>query len=94
VGSTLIGLGLAVAAADLVAAAMVLAYLGITLTAAIRTEEAHLTEKFGGSYPAYRAGRMLVARGFSFDRALRTNREYRSALGVVVVLGFLWWKTW
>ena len=28
----------------------------ITLTAAIRTEEAHLTEKFGAAYPAYRAG--------------------------------------
>ena len=32
-------------------------YLAITLTAAMRSEEAHLTEKFGAAYPAYREGR-------------------------------------
>src|SRR5688572_24864258 len=46
-GSTVIGIGLAVACADPVIAAIVILYLGLTLTAAIRTEEAHLTEKFG-----------------------------------------------
>ncbi len=55
-GSTLIGVGLAIAGADLVVATIVIAYLGVTLTAAIRTEEAHLTEKFGAAYPDYRAG--------------------------------------
>jgi len=84
-GSTLIGIGLAVAAANAAVAVIVIAYLAITLTAAIRTEEAHLTEKFGSAYPEYRAGRTAGAtRSFSMQRALR-NREYRAAIGVVLV---------
>ena len=89
-GSTLIGMGLAIAANNLWVAALVLGYLVVTLTAAIRTEEAHLTEKFGAAYPEYRAGRGPgVERRFSLDRALRTNREYRAAIGVLVVLAVL-----
>ncbi|CAN5890310.1 hypothetical protein BH18ACI5_BH18ACI5_21110 [soil metagenome] len=84
-GSTLIGVGLAVAAANVGVAVIVIAYLAITLTAAIRTEEAHLTEKFGSAYPEYRAGKTADAqRDFSLERAMR-NREYRAAIGVVMV---------
>jgi protein-S-isoprenylcysteine O-methyltransferase Ste14 len=91
-GSSLIGIGLAIASASLVAAALVLMYLGITLTAAIRTEEAHLTDKFGAAYPAYREGRGAVERrGFSFARAMR-NREYRAILGLLFVMVLLAWK--
>ena len=92
-GSTLIGVGLAVGAGSVLVAVIVLTYLAVTLTAAIRTEEAHLTEKFGAAYPDYRAGRTSVRRGFSFARAMR-NREYRAALGVLAVLAFLAWKTY
>ena len=93
-GSTLIGIGLAIASASIWVAVLVLAYLAVTLTAAIRTEEAHLTEKFGAAYPDYRAGRgATVERSFSLDRALRTNREYRAALGVLIVLAILLLKT-
>lgn len=89
-GSTLIGIGLAIASNNVWVATMVIAYLSVTLTAAIRTEEAHLTEKFGAAYPDYRAGRGgEVKRSFSLGRALRTNREYRAALGVLVVLAVL-----
>jgi protein-S-isoprenylcysteine O-methyltransferase Ste14 len=92
-GSTLIGVGLAIAAANIWVASIVLAYLAVTLTAAIRTEEAHLTKKFGPAYPDYRAGRGgTVSRPFSLHRALRTNREYRAAVGVLVVLAVLWIK--
>jgi protein-S-isoprenylcysteine O-methyltransferase Ste14 len=92
-GSTFIGIGLAVAAANLVVAAIVILYLAVTLTAAIRTEEAHLTEKFGAAYPDYRAGRAPGAhRKFSLERALR-NREYRGAIGVLLVLAVLLWKS-
>lgn len=91
-GSTLIGVGLAVAAADLWVSVLVLGYLAITYTAAIRTEEAHLTEKFGAAYPQYRAGQMSVKRPFSLERALKTNREYRAVIGVLVVLSVLAWK--
>ena len=87
-GSTVIGAGLAVGAASVLVAVIVSLYLLVTLTAAIRTEEAHLTEKFGAAYPDYRAGRMSVERRFSVERAMR-NREYRAALGVLVVLAFL-----
>ena len=87
-GSTLIGIGLAIGAASTVVALIALGYLAVTLTAAIRTEEAHLTQKFGTAYPDYRAGRHSVKRSFSLERAMR-NREYRAALGVLVVLAAL-----
>jgi protein-S-isoprenylcysteine O-methyltransferase Ste14 len=91
-GSTLIGVGLGVASASPVVAVMVIVYLTVTLTAAVRTEEAHLTDKFGAAYPAYRAGRADdVPRRFSPARALR-NREYRAALGLLLVLAVFAWK--
>ena len=85
-GSIVMGAGLAIAANNALVALLVAAYLGITVTAAIRSEEAHLTAKFGGDYPAYRDGRgAAAARGFSVERAIR-NREYRALLGFLVVL--------
>ena len=91
-GSTLIGIGLAIASASAIVAALVIAYLAITLTAAVRTEEAHLTEKFGAAYPAYREGRAeKERRRFSLARVVR-NREYRAVLGLLLVLLVLAWK--
>ena len=89
VGSTIIGVGLAIAAASLAVAVIVLGYLAITLTAAIRTEEAHLTEKFGAAYPAYRAGQgRAEPRRFSASRVVK-NREYRAVAGLLAVMGIL-----
>jgi protein-S-isoprenylcysteine O-methyltransferase Ste14 len=91
-GSTIVGVGFAIASASLVAAVLVLAYLAITLTAAMRTEEAHLTEKFGEAYPAYRDGRGAAQpRRFSVARVVR-NREYRALLGLLLVMIVLAWK--
>jgi protein-S-isoprenylcysteine O-methyltransferase Ste14 len=91
-GSTLIGVGLGVASASPVVAVMVIVYLTVTLTAAVRTEEAHLTDKFGAAYPEYRAGRTDgMPRRFSLARAVR-NREYRALLGLLVVLAVFAWK--
>jgi protein-S-isoprenylcysteine O-methyltransferase Ste14 len=91
-GSTVIGIGLGYASASVVVAVMVVAYLAITLTAAVRTEEAHLTDKFGAAYPEYRAGRTDGApRRFSPARAVR-NREYRAVLGLLLVLAVFAWK--
>ena len=91
-GSSIIGLGLAIAAGSVVVAVLVGAYLAVTLTAAIRTEEAHLTEKFGAAYPEYRGGRAAgVRRRFSAARAMR-NREYRAVIGLLAVLALLSWK--
>lgn len=92
-GSTVIGIGLAIAAANVPVAVVIGAYLAITLTAAIRTEEAHLTHKFGAAYPEYRDGRAVdVPRRFSAARALR-NREYRAVIGLAAALALLLWKT-
>jgi hypothetical protein len=63
--------------------------VGLTYTAAIRREEAFLTERFGAAYPDYRAGRLPGAqRRFSLERAIR-NREYRAVAGVLVALSVL-----
>jgi protein-S-isoprenylcysteine O-methyltransferase Ste14 len=88
-GSILLGLGFAVAAHTVIVAVIALVYLGITLTAAIRTEEAFLDDKFAGAYTAYRAGRAEpVARRFSWTR-VRANREYRALLGLAAAFVLL-----
>ena len=93
VGSSIIGVGVAIASASWIVAMLVLAYLAITLSAAIRTEEQHLTEKFGEAYPDYRAGRATgESRRFSFGRAKR-NREYRAVIGLLVAFVLLGLKT-
>jgi protein-S-isoprenylcysteine O-methyltransferase Ste14 len=92
VGSALMGVGFAIASASLAAALLVAGYLALTVGAAIRSEESHLTEKFGRAYPEYREGRTAdVDRQFSFRRAMR-NREYRSIGGLAVALALLVWK--
>ena len=89
VGSSIMGAGLAIAAHSIVVAVVVGVYLAATIGAAVRSEEAHLTEKFGERYPAYRDGRgEPAARRFSLERAWR-NREYRAVLGFAAVLGVL-----
>lgn len=88
-GSTIIGAGLAIASASVIVAVLVALYLAVTLSAAIATEEAHLTEKFGGAYPAYRDGRATGEhRRFSAARAMK-NREYRAVIGLLTVLALL-----
>ena len=77
--------------ARLAAVALVAIYLTLTIGAAIKSEESHLTEKFGRAYPEYREGRSSTApRRFSLARAWR-NREYRSLAGVVAALALLLW---
>jgi protein-S-isoprenylcysteine O-methyltransferase Ste14 len=88
-GSCVMGVGFAIAAHSVIVAVLVAAYLGLTIVAAVRSEEAHLTAKFGESYPAYRAGRAgPAARRFSIARAWR-NREYRAVAGFAVVFAML-----
>ncbi len=92
VGSSIIGLGFAIAAARILVLVLVVVYLAFTIGAAIRREESHLTEKFGSAYPEYRDGRTSDdVRRFSLARVKR-NREYRAVLGLVVALALLAWK--
>ena len=93
-GSTIIGTGIVVACYSLPVAVITVAYLLVTLGAAIRSEEAGLRAKFGQEYTDYRAGRASDAeRRFSATRAIR-NREHRAVLGLVVALILLVLKTW
>ncbi|HEY3884744.1 MAG TPA: isoprenylcysteine carboxylmethyltransferase family protein [Vicinamibacterales bacterium] len=88
-GSSIMGGGVALAARSAFVAVLVFFYLLVTITAAVRTEEAHLTMKFGGAYAAYREGEFPSAwRTFSIERAMR-NREYRAALGFLAAIALL-----
>ena len=85
-GSSLIGIGFAIAANHLVVAIIVVAYLLLTLTAAMRSEEAHLREKFGDAYDAYVEKRSApMDRPFSWDRALH-NREHHTLAGLAAAM--------
>jgi protein-S-isoprenylcysteine O-methyltransferase Ste14 len=91
-GSSVIGAGLAIASGRVAAAAIVAAYLAITLTAAIRSEEAFLRRVFGDEYEEYRhTGVVDAHRRFSIARAM-ANREYRAVAGLGVSVLLLVWK--
>ena len=91
-GSALIGVGFACAARSLPVFAIVALYLLITITAAVRTEEAELDRQFRGAYSDYRAGMMAsVVRRFSWARAFR-NREHRAVMGLIAAFVFLAWR--
>jgi protein-S-isoprenylcysteine O-methyltransferase Ste14 len=88
-GSSLIGIGIAVIANNAIVAAIVIGYLVLTLTAAMRSEEAHLREKFGDAYDAYAEKRApMVERAFSWQRAIY-NREHHTIAGLVAGIGIL-----
>jgi protein-S-isoprenylcysteine O-methyltransferase Ste14 len=99
VGSSIMGVGLAVAAGSLIVTLLVLTYLIATLSAAVRTEEAFLRSRFGGDYDAYRDGRNrstttpAAQRRFSLARAMR-NKEYRAIAGLAIAAGLLLAKWW
>ena len=91
-GSSLIGVGLALGSGSAIVVAIVAAYLVVTLTSAITSEERFLREKFGGAYDEYRVQRVVDSeRQFSWSRAM-ANREYRAMAGVAVALLLLVWK--
>jgi protein-S-isoprenylcysteine O-methyltransferase Ste14 len=88
-GSTLIGVGLAVAAGRLAVAAIVFTYLLVTLSAAVRTERASLAGRFGETYHDYVAGRAAGSvRRFSWVR-VGANREHRALVGGLLVVALL-----
>jgi protein-S-isoprenylcysteine O-methyltransferase Ste14 len=93
-GSTLLGLGIAVSANHLWLGLAIVAYLVLTLGAASRSEEAHLREKFGSAYDAY-AARLVPPsdRRFNWARAIR-NREHHAVAGTLAGLALLALKVW
>lgn len=89
VGSSIVGAGFAVATWHPGVAAIAALYLGTTIPAAIRAEEAHLREKFGDAYDAYaERASAPVARAFSVRRAI-FNREHHTLAGLLAVMALL-----
>jgi protein-S-isoprenylcysteine O-methyltransferase Ste14 len=89
VGSSIMALGIVIAARSGVAAVLAAIYMTATLTAAIRTEEAFLSQAFGDTYEQYRDSRAEpMRRRFSLARAMR-NREYRAMAGLAAGFALL-----
>jgi protein-S-isoprenylcysteine O-methyltransferase Ste14 len=98
VGSSVMGVGLAIACSSLVVAALIALYLVTTLTAAVKSEEAYLRRTFGEQYDLYRSGvaakrrePSAARRRFSLQQAM-ANREYRAVIGFAIALLLLLWK--
>jgi protein-S-isoprenylcysteine O-methyltransferase Ste14 len=106
IGSTVMGIGAAVACASVPVAALIAVYLATTLTAAIKSEEAYLRRTFGEQYDLYRRGVQArraspaaTRRRFSVRQAM-ANREYRAVAGLAIAMlllvlkatynGFFW----
>jgi protein-S-isoprenylcysteine O-methyltransferase Ste14 len=82
VGSAVLALGVAIAARSPAVAVLAALYIGTTVPAAIRAEEAFLRRAFGDAYDRYRRSASgPMPRRFSLGRA-RRNREYRAVLGL------------
>jgi len=88
-GSSILALGVVIAAASVPLAVVATVYMGATITAAVRTEEAFLRQRFGDAYDRYQASRNVSPpRRFSLARVMR-NREYRALVGLIVGFGLL-----
>jgi protein-S-isoprenylcysteine O-methyltransferase Ste14 len=82
-GSTVIAGGIAMAARSLVVSLMIALYMGLTIPAAIRTEELELRQAFGSTYDDYQSSRAApMTRRFSWAR-VRRNREQRAVAGLL-----------
>ena len=89
VGSSVMGLGVGVASHSLFAIGLIAIYLGLTLTAAIKSEEAFLRRTFGDRYDRFKRGELVrdpdAQRRFSLAQAV-ANHETRAIVG----LAFAW----
>ena len=99
VGSSVMGVGLAIASMSIVVAVLIAVYLVATLTAAIKSEEAFLRRTFGEQYDLYKSGiaaqrrerSVASRRPFSLEQAI-ANREYRALSGLGITILLLIWK--
>jgi protein-S-isoprenylcysteine O-methyltransferase Ste14 len=89
VGSSVIALGIVVAASSVVVAVVAMVYMTSTIVAAVRTEEAFLRKTFGDTYERYSSSMAdPMTRRFSVERALR-NREHRAVVGLLAGFALL-----
>lgn len=93
-GSSVMGLGLAVASHSVAVAVIIGAYLATTLIAAIRTEDAFLRRAFGDRYEQYMTAVAAgdedpaARRPFALALAL-ANREHRAVIGLIIAVVLL-----
>ena len=98
-GSSVMGIGLAVACASVPVAILIALYLVTALTSAIKSEETYLRRAFGDQYDLYRSGVEAKRRSsgpasrrrFSLAQAM-ANREWRAVVGLVIGMLLLLWK--
>ena len=89
VGSSIIAAGIVITSRSVPVALVAAFYMGATITAAVRTEETFLMERFGEVYDQYRESRAEpMPRRFSVARAMR-NREYRAVAGLAAGFALL-----
>ena len=88
VGSSIMGLGVAVISRAPLVAVLVTAYLVVSLGVAARLEEATLRAKFPGDYKRYAEGAVRGDRCFSLARA-RRNGEVQTLLGLLAALALM-----
>ena len=89
VGSSILALGVVIAGRSVPVALLAAIYMGSTITAAVRTEEAFLRRTFGDTYDRYqRSQAEPMVRRFSLERVMR-NREYRAVVGLIIGFALL-----
>jgi len=89
VGSSVMGLGFAIASGTWWSALVVLVYLALTMPTTARREEASLDRELGGAYSSYREGRAVASdRRFRWSQ-VRVNREFRALAGFVLAIALL-----
>ena len=86
-GSAVIAAGVTLASNSLVVVILAAAYVGATIPAAMRAEEAFLRRTFAVEYDRWRSA-PSPARRFSLARA-RRNREERAVTGLIVGFALL-----
>jgi protein-S-isoprenylcysteine O-methyltransferase Ste14 len=87
-GSSVMGLGLAISSGNLVVALLIAAYLVVALTVAAKREEAFLRRTFGHEYDRYRNGAVDGSRRFSWAQVM-ANHESRAIIGFLTAVGLL-----
>jgi len=89
VGSSVMGLGFAIASGTLWSALVVLAYLALTMPTTARREEASLDRELAGAYSSYRDGRTVPSdRRFRWSQ-MQANHEFRTLAGFALAVALL-----
>jgi protein-S-isoprenylcysteine O-methyltransferase Ste14 len=87
-GSSVMGVGLAIASGSAVVSSLIGAYLVVALTVAAKSEEAFLRRTFGDRYDRYQSGDVDATRRFTWAR-VKANREHRALIGFLVAAALL-----